>query len=172
MEREPQDDEDRKDRDRNVEGGILLECRKPVVVDRHDPGQPYPSLIITGQLQITSGLSDGIRRRAPWLQCREIEYRLELDKAPQLWWRRRFSAGQDAPGKAGGIAGKRFANSIGRHRHWPGKIVEPDLPVLDAHQTQRQRAEASFKTRICGKLLEQRTGIEKTVGNPRNLIGR
>ena len=52
MQREPQDDEDGEDRNGSIERRILLEGRKPVIIDRHDPGQPDPRLIIAGELEI------------------------------------------------------------------------------------------------------------------------
>ena len=64
MQRQPQDDEDGKDRNGSIERRILFEGRKPVIIDRHDPGQAYPRLKIIGQMQILGGLCDRICRRA------------------------------------------------------------------------------------------------------------
>ena len=52
MQRQPQDDEDGKDRNGSIERRILFEGRKPVIIDRHDPGQADPRLIIAGEFEI------------------------------------------------------------------------------------------------------------------------
>ena len=113
---------------------MILEGRKPVVIDRHEPGQAYPRLKITSQVQIPDGLRDRICGRAPRLERTEIEHRLDLDEAAQLLRLRRLAARQDTPRKARGPPGERLAHRIGRHRHGPRQIVERHLPEFHAGQ--------------------------------------
>ena len=170
--RQPQDDENRAYRDGHIEHRVALYGRELVVIHRHQPGQPHPRVIVAVEVQLPRRFRDSLARRAARLQRREIEHRLDLDEPAQFLRFGRFAAGESTPGKTCGPAGQGVLDGVGGHGHRPSQIVELDLPVLHAHQAQRQCPEGSPEARIGGQCLEHRTSLGETTRQPRHLARR
>ena len=95
--RQPEDDQHREHRSSKIRQRPLAQRRELLVVDRNLPGQPQACAKHWAELQLVCRLPDRVHRRAARPQGTEIEFRLDLDEAPQRLRRRGVAVHQHAP---------------------------------------------------------------------------
>jgi hypothetical protein len=101
----------------SIQPRILLDRAKLVILHRYPSGLAHHRLKIGVKLELRRNPEDRIGGGAPRLQRAEIEHGLDLNETAQFVWLGRLAAGQRAPGKGRGPAGKHLLDGIGRHVH-------------------------------------------------------
>ena len=172
MQRQPKNDQHCEQRQSDIELGILFDGSEFIVVDRNDAGLPHAHLVLTCQVEVRGNLRDCLRGGASRLQCREVEYRLDLKEAPQLARVELALVRQGAPGERRGPPGQHGFRCIGSLGHRRSGVIELDFPALHPHQHERQRVERAPQTRIRGQRAEQSIGTDQAIGCPLHLVGR
>ena len=151
---------------------MLFEGGEFGIVDRHQPGQPDPRLVVMSEIKALGGFDDRFGRRAAGFEGVEIEHRLDFDETMQLLRLRRFPIGQRAPGEMRRTTGQHLVDRIAGHRHRRRQSIEAVSTVGDPHQPYRQRVEAASEARIGGQRADQRCRPLHAGGDPRHLLGR
>ena len=156
VQRQPQNDENRKKRHGGVQSRVVLQGRELVVIDRHEPGQADPRLIIASRLRSRAVCAIASVAARPGCERAEIEHRLDLDEAAQLARLRRFAAGEDAPRKACGPAGEHLASRCRLPWSWAGsdrrgsaaRIARPSAPSDSARRAPLRLGSAASVPRM------------------------